>query len=342
MRECRVEKRQTSRAARGVISADSVIDYRIGADSWVLTPRLSFSPESLDSTTLPWPQPGDSLHADRIEAQVLNLTCCSLGRQTTRCGGKASSIQLESDYADTTVAVDVMTSTRPSATFGRSPSILTERRDLRRSSGFSVSSRADPEQTPDTEDAQDTQPTAITEEISEVKRYEDFTTIDWIQDAVYEQSNRRAKRRGGGGFWDQEGVFGWRRKMRESYDAGQAWLVVTLVGIAIGVNSALLNIITEWLSDIKLGHCTTAFYLNEQFCCWGAEGGMLQRILQHRTQPKLTCISTGCPEWKHWTGFWPFNYVVYFFFAVWLATLRPVGETDTQAGATCFHRGCSS
>lgn len=63
--------------------------------------------------------------------------------------------------------------------------------------------------------------------------------------------------------------------MRESYDAGQAWLVVTLVGMAIGLNSALLNIITEWLSDIKLGHCTTAFYLNEQFCCWGAEGGML-------------------------------------------------------------------
>lgn len=165
-----------------------------------------------------------------------------------------------------------MTSTRPSSTFVRSPSILTERRDARRLSGRSVASPADPEPAPD---FQDTQPPAITEEISEIKRYEDFTTIDWVQDAVYEQSARRAKRRGGGGFWDQEGVFGWRRKMRESYDAGQAWLVVTLVGMAIGLNSALLNIITEWLSDIKLGHCTTAFYLNEQFCCWGAEGGML-------------------------------------------------------------------
>lgn len=115
---------------------------------------------------------------------------------------------------------------------------------------------------------------AITEEISEIKRYEDFTTIDWVQDAVYEQSRRRAKRRSGTGFWDQEGSFGWRRKLVESYDAGQAWLVVTLVGMAIGLNSALLNIITEWLSDIKLGHCSTAFYLNENFCCWGAEGGM--------------------------------------------------------------------
>ena len=106
-----------------------------------------------------------------------------------------------------------------------------------------------------------------------MNRYEDFTTIDWVQDAVHEQARRRAKRRDGYGFWDQEGALGWRRKVSESYDAGQAWLVVTLVGAAIGLNSALLNIITEWLSDVKLGYCTTGFYLNEQFCCWGAEEG---------------------------------------------------------------------
>lgn len=163
---------------------------------------------------------------------------------------------------------------------------------MRRLSGRSVSVSSNADSNP----APDSQAPAITEEITEIKRYEDFTTIDWVQDAVYEQSRRRAKRRSGTGFWEQEGVFGWRRKLVESYDAGQAWLVVTLVGMAIGVNSALLNIITEWLSDIKLGHCTTAFYLNEQFCCWGAEGG--------------------CQEWEPWTGFWLFNYVVYFFFAV--------------------------
>src|ERR1700744_3810280 len=45
-------------------------------------------------------------------------------------------------------------------------------------------------------------------------------------------------------------------------------------GMAIGLNAAFLNIVTEWLSDIKLGYCTTAFYLNENFCCLGAESGM--------------------------------------------------------------------
>jgi chloride channel 3/4/5 len=46
-------------------------------------------------------------------------------------------------------------------------------------------------------------------------------------------------------------------------------------GMAIGLNAAFLNIVTEWLSDIKLGYCTTAFYLNESFCCWGAESGKI-------------------------------------------------------------------
>lgn len=43
------------------------------------------------------------------------------------------------------------------------------------------------------------------------------------------------------------------------------------IGTCIGLNAAFLNIVTEWLSDIKRGYCTTAFYLNESFCCWGAE-----------------------------------------------------------------------
>jgi len=45
-------------------------------------------------------------------------------------------------------------------------------------------------------------------------------------------------------------------------------------GAAIGVNAAFLNIITEWLSDVKLGYCKSAFYLNESFCCWGEDNGM--------------------------------------------------------------------
>ena len=116
-------------------------------------------------------------------------------------------------------------------------------------------------------------PNELTEEIDEIKRYEDFTTIDWVQDSAREQIRRRARRKENAGFFRRDGQLGWRRKLEESYDAGQAWIVVTLVGAAIGLNAGFLNIVTEWLSDIKLGYCTTAFYLNESFCCWGADDG---------------------------------------------------------------------
>lgn len=161
-----------------------------------------------------------------------------------------------------------MSQPRSSSTSAQQLSVAADRRLSRRVSGFSVSGQTD------RETAETTQNPALVEEIREIKRYEDFTTIDWVQDAVQELSRRRAKRREGSGFWDKEGTLGWRRKVKESYDAGQAWLVVTIVGAAIGLNSAFLNIVTEWLSDIKLGYCTTAFYLNEQFCCWGAEDGL--------------------------------------------------------------------
>jgi hypothetical protein len=35
--------------------------------------------------------------------------------------------------------------------------------------------------------------------------------------------------------------------------------------------SALIAIVTDWLSDIKLGYCSSAWWLNQKFCCWEIE-----------------------------------------------------------------------
>ncbi|KAF2228103.1 chloride channel [Elsinoe ampelina] len=141
---------------------------------------------------------------------------------------------------------------------------------------------------------------ALAEEIAEIKRYEDFTTIDWVQDAAQEQQRRRARRRHDGSVYTDEGEnVSWRTRIYEAYDAGQAWIVISLIGAAIGLNAAILNIVTEWMSDIKLGYCTTAFYLNESFCCWGSE--------------------EGCDEWVSWSRFTPVNYLLYIAFATTFA-----------------------
>lgn len=138
----------------------------------------------------------------------------------------------------------------------------------------------------------------IEEEIAEIKRYEDFTTIDWVQDAAREQARRKVRRKHAVGLYDR-GQPGWRYHLWRSYDAAQGWIVVTLIGAAIGFNAALLNIITEWLADVKMGYCTTGFYLNESFCCWGEE--------------------TGCTAWHRWTGIGPLNYFIYFVFGTLFA-----------------------
>lgn len=175
-----------------------------------------------------------------------------------------------------------------SARVWRRPS-LPERRLSRRLSALSNAERGRAEASAESTERE------LTEEIEEIKRYEDFTTIDWVQDAAREQLRRRTRRRENAGFFERDGSIGWRRKLRDSYDAGQAWIVVTLVGAAIGLNAAFLNIVTEWLSDVKLGYCTTAFYLNEDFCCWGADT---------------------CDEWHRWTALWPVNYVLYLAFSI--------------------------
>ncbi|PFH60277.1 hypothetical protein XA68_11197 [Ophiocordyceps unilateralis] len=138
----------------------------------------------------------------------------------------------------------------------------------------------------------------IDEAIAEIKRYEDFSTIDWVQDAAREQARRKFRRRRAAGLYVR-GRSGWRYRLWASYDAAQGWIVVTIIGVAIGLNAAFLNIITEWLSDIKTGYCSTAFYLNENFCCWGEKNG--------------------CSHWHRWTGFEPLNYLLYIAFATLFA-----------------------
>lgn len=135
----------------------------------------------------------------------------------------------------------------------------------------------------------------INEEIQKIKRYEDFTTIDWVQDASKEQLWRKYRRREKNDFSKKTALNEWKERIAESFEAAHGWIVITVIGILIGLNAAFLNIITEWLSDTKLGYCETAFYLNESFCCWGEENG--------------------CKEWHRWSSFAFINYLMYILFA---------------------------
>ncbi|KAG2180237.1 hypothetical protein INT43_004026 [Umbelopsis isabellina] len=140
----------------------------------------------------------------------------------------------------------------------------------------------------------------IDEELSKaIKRYEDFTTTgknelrvmqcfrnpnhgisvsrisilslllyfitDWVKDAVHERQRKST-------FQSMnKNDDSWRSWWAITFESAQTWIVISLVGATIGLNSALIAIVTDWLSDIKMGYCSTGWWLNQKFCCWGIE-----------------------------------------------------------------------
>ncbi|KAJ2021883.1 glycerol ethanol, ferric requiring protein [Coemansia sp. S610] len=102
----------------------------------------------------------------------------------------------------------------------------------------------------------------MSDALKSTARFDEFATVDWIDDAAKER--RRLQ-----GLWSHFGIqratLSW---VYLAYDSAVSWLVVLLVGILIGVNTALISIVTEWLSDSKQGVCSTGWWLNQKFCCW--------------------------------------------------------------------------
>ncbi|CEH16626.1 probable voltage-gated chloride channel (clc-a) [Ceraceosorus bombacis] len=143
--------------------------------------------------------------------------------------------------------------------------------------------------------------------LDEIRRYESFSTVDWIADSRRERARLARQRlaeaklqsdlhglqsggstawgpqnrfRGNGGFaggriptWWPEGPWGriawkcWLLSKQAARGATESAVVVG-VGVLIGVNMAVISIATEWASDIKQGYCRSGWWLNQKFCCW--------------------------------------------------------------------------
>ncbi|KAF8813918.1 Cl-channel protein [Phlegmacium glaucopus] len=142
------------------------------------------------------------------------------------------------------------------------------------------------------------------EELEQIRRYEDFTTIDWIQDSTLERERRlrnarmnyipRGAPRGASAtsrqLWAQ---------LKKAMEAGQTWFVISIVGVCIGANAAVISIITQWLSDLKMGYCSDGWWLNQQFCCWEIEGEEVD----------------GCDSWHSWSHFTLARWMIFVMFA---------------------------
>jgi chloride channel 3/4/5 len=73
-----------------------------------------------------------------------------------------------------------------------------------------------------------------------------------------------------------------------------------MAGAGIGINAAIISIITEWLSDIKMGYCSDGWWLNQQFCCWELDGDE----------------DSACDSWHFWSDVSVARWSIYVLFAV--------------------------
>ena len=102
------------------------------------------------------------------------------------------------------------------------------------------------------------------------KKYENFHTIDWLLDLSKDRFRHRwllrEKERGH--------LF---EKFRQLHDSCSGWVCVLLVAISAGIVAGVVDIGAAWISNIKSGYCTGAFWLNRELCCWSDKNMTLDK-----------------------------------------------------------------
>lgn len=98
--------------------------------------------------------------------------------------------------------------------------------------------------------------------------YDDLTAIDWIFEYTKERQRLRQL---------YSRAHGWLGQAHQFLDASTVWIVLIATGLSVGVLAAAIDVVSDWLGDIKTGYCRSGaeggqFYLNRGFCCWGYEG----------------------------------------------------------------------
>jgi len=144
--------------------------------------------------------------------------------------------------------------------------------------------------------------------------YEDMTAIDWIFEYTKERQRLRKLHS------SAHGMMGYIAKL---LDASQIWIVLILTGIAAGAFAAAIDVATDWLADLKTGHCSAGtdggrFHLSKAFCCYGYDG-----LAQ-------------CQDWVSWSralhvrsagGTWFIEYFFFILFSVSTISCRVARES---------------
>ena len=142
--------------------------------------------------------------------------------------------------------------------------------------------------------------------------YDNLTAIDWI----YEYSKERTRLRNLTA--NSPGPLGQAKLLA---DSSQIWFVLGFTGLAVGTVAAGIDVVSDWLGDLKTGFCSDVdsggkFYLNRAFCCWEVES------------------YAACADWRSWPeamglGSFGGGYAVEYFLFVCFSVSYPAFSTPS-------------
>ncbi|CAE1312273.1 CLCN3_4_5 [Acanthosepion pharaonis] len=144
-----------------------------------------------------------------------------------------------------------------------------------------------------------------------IGQYDDFHTIDWLRDIARDRTRyRNMVQKTSEGFW---------QRMKKAHDAWSGWVCALLVGMGAGLLAGLIFICTTWMSDLKIGICLNAFWLNREQCCWAANDTNYEEegdCAQWYSYSKLFGIKN-----SQGTGSYIVEYILYILIALFMAGL---------------------
>ncbi|KAI8901888.1 chloride channel [Globomyces pollinis-pini] len=87
--------------------------------------------------------------------------------------------------------------------------------------------------------------------------YENFTTIDWMRDWMkdYEREHKNSITHHPSPF------------IRSVVTGAQTWVLLSIIGVTVGLLSSCIYITAAFFSDLKRGKCESEWYLSKDICC---------------------------------------------------------------------------
>ncbi|KAG6010399.1 hypothetical protein E4U21_006963 [Claviceps maximensis] len=137
--------------------------------------------------------------------------------------------------------------------------------------------------------------------------YEEYASINWLQDLVKDNERHRRKSTGAsarGGFTAtlQACLAAW-------WDSAQAWIAAIIIGFLTAGVAFVVDVSVVTVADWKEGYCLENIWLNRRSCC----------------SPHATC-----QNWRPWTPSFLFAYAIYVIFASVFGVIAAALTTTTK------------